>query len=71
MLGTIFGDLAACTFKQNRLLFNTDLVGEDTFLSGKGLLAMATAVTRIGYTFQNGLRNGASLKVRILITGTP
>ena len=43
MLGTIFGDLAACTFKQNRLLFNTDLVGEDAFLSDKGLLAMATA----------------------------
>ncbi len=42
MIASIFGDLAACTFKQDRKLFERQLVGEDAFLSDKGILAMAT-----------------------------
>ncbi len=43
MLAAIYGDLAACTFKRNRALFEKQLVGENAFLSDKGLLALATA----------------------------
>lgn len=43
MLGALLGDLAACTFKQDRQYFERELVGDDAFFSDKGLMALATA----------------------------
>ena len=43
MLGTLYGDLVACSFKQNGMKFGDELVREDAFFSDKGLLALATA----------------------------
>ena len=43
MLGALLGDLAACTFKQDRQCFERELVGDDAFFSDKGLMALATA----------------------------
>ena len=43
MIGTLIGDLAACTFKQDKTMFEKKLIGEETFFSDKGLLALATA----------------------------
>lgn len=43
MLGTLYGDLVACSFKQNGMKFGNELVREDAFFSDKGLLALATA----------------------------
>ena len=43
MLGALFGDLAACTYKQDKQLFERQLVGDESFFSDKGLMALATA----------------------------
>lgn len=43
MLGTLYGDLVACSFKQNRMKLGDELVREDAFFSDKGLMALATA----------------------------
>lgn len=43
MLGTLYGDLVACSFKQNGMKFGDELVREDAFFSDKGLVALATA----------------------------
>ena len=43
MIGTLYGDLVACSFKQNGMKFGNELVREDAFFSDKGLLALATA----------------------------
>lgn len=38
MLGTLYGDLVACSFKQNGMKLGDELVREDAFFSDKGLL---------------------------------
>lgn len=43
MLGTLYGDLVACSYKQNGGKFGDELVREDAFFSDKGLMALATA----------------------------
>ena len=43
MLGTLYGDLVACSFKQNGMKLGDELVREDAFFSDKGLVALATA----------------------------
>ena len=43
MIGTLIGDLAACTFKQDKTMYEKILIGEKAFFSDKGLLALATA----------------------------
>ena len=43
MIGTLYGDLVACSFKQNGMKFGDELVREDAYFSDKGLLALATA----------------------------
>ena len=43
MLGTLYGDLVACSFKQNGMKCGDELVREDAFFSDKGLMALATA----------------------------
>lgn len=43
MLGTLYGDLVACSFKQNGMKLGDELVREDAFLSDKRFLALATA----------------------------
>lgn len=43
MLGTLYGDLVACSFKQNGMKLGDELVREDAFFSDKGLMALATA----------------------------
>ena len=41
MLGTLYGDLVACSFKQNGMKLGDELVREDAFFSDKGLVALA------------------------------
>lgn len=43
MLGTLYGDLVACSYKQNGGKFGDELVREDAYFSDKGLMALATA----------------------------